>query len=134
MHQVPPFVGVEHHKGHPEENAHLERSHRTDDDEFYRLRALRFHSEKHLLEEALHFIYYYNNVREHSSLDYSTPFAHLKQQNPDVKDNIRFFQPFILDDVSVKLGSWSGYNLLAQHLINPILRTWFSQIRINIHK
>ena len=47
-------------------------------------------------------------------LDYSTPFAHLKQQNPDVNDNIRFFQPFILDDVSVKLGPWSGYNLLAQ--------------------
>ena len=39
----------------------------------------------------------------------------LKKQNPDVKDNIRYFQPFILDDVSVKLGSWSGYNLLAQH-------------------
>ena len=106
---------IQNHKGHPEENAHLERSHRTDDDEFYRLRALRFHSEKHLLEEALHFIYYYNNVREHSSLDYSTPFAYLKQQDPYVKDDIRFFQPFILDDVSVKLGPWSGYNLLAQH-------------------
>ena len=107
---------IQNHKGHPEENAHLERSHRTDDDEFYRLRALRFHSEQHLLDEALHFSYYYNNVREHSSLDYSTPFAHLKQQYPDVNDNIRFFQPFILDDVSVKLGPWSGYNLLAQYL------------------
>ena len=106
---------IQNHKGHPEENAHLERSHRTDDDEFYRIRALRFHSEQHLLDEALHFSYYYNNVREHSSLDYSTPFAHLKQQYPDVNDNIRFFQPFILDDVSVKLGPWSGYNLLAQH-------------------
>jgi transposase InsO family protein len=111
---------IQNHKGHPEENAHLERSHRTDDDEFYRLRALRFHSEKLLLEEALHFIYYYNNVREHSSLDYLTPFAHLKQQDPDVNDDIRFFQPFILDDVSVELGPWSGYNLLAQHLVSQI--------------
>jgi transposase InsO family protein len=109
---------IQNHKGHPEENAHLERSHRTDDDEFYKLRSLRFDSEQHLLDEALHFIYYYNNVREHSSLDYSTPFAHLKQQYPDINDNIRFFQPFILDDVSVKLGPWSGYNLLAQHLIS----------------
>ncbi len=108
---------IQNHKGHPQENAHLERSHRTDDDEFYRLRALRFHSEKHLLDEALHFIYYYNNVREHSSLDYATPFAHLKQQNPAVNDNIRYFQPFILYDVSVNLGPWSGYNLLAQHLL-----------------
>ena len=112
---------IQNHKGHPEENAHLERSHRTDDDEFYRHRALRFHSEQHLLDEALHFIYYYNNIREHSSLDYSTPFAHLKQQIPDINDNIRFFQPFILDDVSVKLGPWSGYNLLAQHHPNITL-------------
>jgi hypothetical protein len=76
-----------------------------------------FHREKHLLEEALHLIYYYNNFPEHSSLYYSTPFAHLKQQYPDVNDNIRFFQPFILDDVSVKLGPWSGYNLLALYQI-----------------
>jgi transposase len=115
---------VQNHKGHPEENAHLERSHRTDDDEFYRLRALQFHSEKHLLEEALHFIYYYNNVREHSSLDYSTPFAHLKQQQPEVKNDILHFQPFIIDDVSVKLGAWSGYNLLAQHQRRIVISRW----------
>ena len=114
---------IQNHKGHPEENAHLERSHRTDDDEFYRLRALYFHSEKQLLDEALHFIYYYNNVREHSSLDYSTPFAHLKQQVSDINDDIRFFQPFILDDVSVKLGPWSGYNLLTQHHSSRVFAT-----------
>jgi len=32
-----------------------------------------------------------------------------------IKDNFRLFQPFILDDVSVNLGPWSGYNNLAQH-------------------
>lgn len=106
---------IQNRKGHPEENAHLERSHRTDDDEFYRLRSLKFQNEAGLLDEAMHYIYYYNNVREHSSLDYSTPFAHLKQHCPEVNDHIRYFQPFILDDVSVKLGRWSGYNLLAQH-------------------
>jgi transposase len=106
---------IQNRKGHPEENAHLERSHRTDDDEFYRLRTLHFHCEHDLLEEALGYIYYYNNVREHSSLDYVTPFAHLSQQIPDIDKRIRFCQPFILDDVSVKLGKWSGYNLLTQH-------------------
>ncbi len=40
---------IQYHKVHPEVNAHLERSHRTDDDEFYRLRALRLHSEQHFL-------------------------------------------------------------------------------------
>jgi len=107
---------IQNRKGHPEENAHLERSHRTDDDEFYRPRALHFHSEQYLLDEALHYIYYYNNVREHSSLDYSTPFSHLNKQHPEINDNIRLCQPFMLDDVSVHLGPWSGYNLLAQHL------------------
>jgi len=106
---------IQNHKGHPEENAHLERSHRTDDDEFYKLRALAFHSEDHLLDEATGYIYYYNNLREHSSLDYQTPFAYLKQQLPDLNDHIRFQQPFMLDDVSVALGPWSGYNVLAQH-------------------
>ena len=106
---------IQNHKGHPEENAHLERSHRTDDDEFYKLRAQLFHSEEDLLHEATGYIYYYNNLREHSSLDYQTPFAYLKQQLPHINDHIRFQQPFLLDDVSVALGDWSGYNVLAQH-------------------
>ena len=106
---------IQNHKGHPEENAHLERSHRTDDDEFYRLRALAIHSEVDLLNEATGYIYYYNNVRDHSSLDYQPPFCHLKQQLPCLDDHIRYVQPFMLDQVSVALGPWSGYNVLAQH-------------------
>ena len=30
---------IQNRKGHPEENAHLERSHRTDDDEFYKTQS-----------------------------------------------------------------------------------------------
>jgi hypothetical protein len=75
---------IQNHKGHPEENAHLERSHRTDDEEFYIPRVLKIKSEKNLLDEALGYIYYYNNVREHSSLNYQTPYQHLKKQLPDV--------------------------------------------------
>jgi len=106
---------IQNHKGHPEENAHLERSHRTDDDEFYKLRALVLSSEQDLLEEAMGYIYYYNNLREHSSLDYQTPFAYLKQQQPEIDDAIRYVQPIMLDKVAVALGPWSGYNVLAQH-------------------
>ncbi len=61
------------------------------------------------------YIYYYNNVREHSSLDFQTPFAYLKHAQPHLDDSIRYAQPFILDNVSVALGPWSGYNVLAQH-------------------
>ena len=106
---------IQNHKGHPEENAHLERSHRTDDEEFYIPRVLQIKSKKDLLNKARGYIYYYNNVREHSSLDDQIPYQYLKMQLPEIDDNVRYVLPIILDDVSVKLGSWSGYNVLAHH-------------------
>lgn len=106
---------IQNHKGHPEENAHLERSHRTDDDEFYIPRVLQITSEHQLLDEALGYLYYYNNVREHSALDYRPPFQALKAQLPDLDDRIRCPPPFLLDDVAVKLGPWSGYNLMTHY-------------------
>ena len=108
---------IQNHKGHCEENAHLERSHRTDDDEFYIPRALEIKSEADLLKEAMGYMYYYNNVREHSSLDYRAPFSYLKSQLPHIDDTIRFVIPIMLDKVSVQLGPWSGYNVLAHHLV-----------------
>ena len=107
---------IQNHKGHPEENAHLERSHRTDDDEFYIPRILEIKSEEDLLKEAFNYIYYYDNVREHSSLDNLTPFAYLKKQKPEINANIRYPIPILLDKVSVQLGPWSGYHVLAQNL------------------
>lgn len=108
---------IRNHKGHCEENAHLERPHRTDDEEFYIPRALNMKTEADLLNEAMGYIYYYN-VRGHSSLSYQTPFAYLKSQMPDIDDRIRFIIPIMLNDVSVRVGSWSGYHVLAQHLIS----------------
>lgn len=108
---------VQNHKGHCEENAHLERSHRTDDDEFYIPRVFKVKSEKDLLYESHGYIYYYNNLREHSSLDYKTPFEYLKKQMPELDENIKYVQPILLDNVSSAIGPWSGYNVLAQ---NPV--------------
>jgi len=48
---------IQNHKGHPEENAHLERSHRTDDEEFYIPRVLQIKSKKDLLSKARGYIY-----------------------------------------------------------------------------
>jgi len=110
---------IQNHKGHAEENAHLERSHRTDDEEFYIPRVLHMRNEADLLNEAMGYIYYYDNMRGHSSLNYQTPFARLKAQLPEIDDKIRFTIPFILDDASVRLGPWSGYHVLAQHLLSP---------------
>jgi len=63
------------------------------------------------------YIYYYDNVREHSAINDLTPFAYLKSQLPEIDDRVRFIIPIMLDDVSVKLGPWSGYHVLAHHLL-----------------
>jgi hypothetical protein len=76
---------------------------------------LHFFGEKSLLDESLGSIYYYNNVREHSSLNYQPPFQSLKQCLPDIDENIRYAIPALLDDAAVKIGLWSEYNVLAQH-------------------
>ncbi len=112
---------IQNHKGHPEENAHLERSHRTDDDEFYIPRVLTIKSENGLIDEALGYIYYYNNLREHSSLDNQTPYEYLKKQLPGLDDKIRYVIPLMLDTVSIELGPWSGYNVLAQNQSYPLM-------------
>jgi transposase len=109
---------IQNHKGHPEENAHLERSHRTDDEEFYIPRVFHIKSEYDLCNEALGYLYYYNTVREHSSLHDVAPFTYLKQQLPNLDDDVKYVVPIMLDNVAIQLGQWSGYNVLAQ---NPIL-------------
>ena len=114
---------IQNHKGHPEENAHLERSHLTDDDEFYKLRASDISSERDLIELATDYIHYYNNFRDHSSLDDQPPFAYLAHQPSQIDHNLRFVQPLILDDVAVALGPWSGYHVLAQHRLRSAVAT-----------
>lgn len=106
---------IQNHKGHCEENAFVERSHKTDDDEFYRLKIKEIKSEEDLCQKGLEFIYYYNNLRRHSSLGKKTPFAYLKERMPEIDDNIRLVRPIMLDKVSVELGDWSGYHVLAQN-------------------
>ncbi len=78
---------------------------------------LRIKSEADLLNEAMGYIYYYNNIREHSSLNYQTPFTYLGTQLPEINDKMRFVIPIMLDKVSVELGPWSGYHVLAHHQI-----------------
>ena len=106
---------VQNRLKHPEENAHLERSHRTDDEEFYIPRILSVSNRQEFYHEALNYIYYYNNVRKHSSIGNIAPYRYLKQQMPNINDRIRVVPPIILDNVSLELGPWSGYHVLAQY-------------------
>lgn len=107
---------VQNTKRHPEENAHLERSHRTDDEEFYMPRIHTINTNQEFYREAFHYLYYYNSVRKHSSLQGKTPFQVLKQQLVTVDVRINLVPPIFLDKLSIDLGPWSGYHLLAQYL------------------
>jgi hypothetical protein len=104
----------------------------TDDDEFYIPRALEIKSEAGLLKEAMSYIYYYDNTRGHSSLDYQTPFSYPKTQLPDIDDKIRFVILIMLDKVSAQLGPWSGYNVLAQHQILDFFSILFITLADNL--
>lgn len=106
---------IQNHKKSPQENAHLERSHRTDDEEFYIPRLLDIKTNNQFYYEALQYLYYYNNRRKHSSLNNQTPFETIKKQVPQIDDRIRIVPPIFLDKVSIDLGPWSGYHLLAQY-------------------
>lgn len=115
---------------HPEENSHLERSHRTDDDEFYIPRILKIPNRQQFYKEALNYIYYYNNVRKHSGINRETPFQRLTQQIPELDTRIKVVPPLFLDNISLDLGPWSGYHLLA-HYQNSMKQSW--AILLNIY-
>ncbi len=107
---------IQNHVASPQENAHVERSHRTDDEEFYIPRLLSIHSRQDFFREAMDYLYYYNAVRKHSSLQRLSPWQHLASNSPDLDAKIRFVPPILLDNIAVQLGDWSGYHLLAQYL------------------
>ncbi len=108
---------IQNQKRHPEQNAHIERSHRTDDEEFYMPRILAISDSQAFYQEAMNYLYYYNNVRKHSSLEGKTPFAMVQKHLPTIDVRIRLVPPILLDRVAVELGPWSGYHVLAQYLI-----------------
>ena len=108
---------VQNRLKHPEENAHLERSHRTDDDEFYIPRICKINNRQEFFSEAFNYIYYYNTVRKHSGIDRETPFHRLMKQEPHLLTRIKFVPPLFLDNISVNLGDWSGYHVLAQNQV-----------------
>lgn len=112
---------IQNHKKHPEENAHLERSHRTDDEEFYMPRIHTIMTNDQFYREAMNYIYYYNCVRKHSSLGNIPPYSYLQKTTTGIDDTIKYVPPIFLDKVSAQLGAWSGYQVLAQNQIEKRL-------------
>jgi transposase InsO family protein len=105
-------------KGHKEDNAFIERSHRTDDEEFYIPQGKRFKDKENFLYFALRYIWRYNTDREHfgKGMDGRTPLRRLKESHSHLNQNICLFPPFILDEIAPRIWRGPGNDLLDIYL------------------
>lgn len=111
LERTPPFTHLHTRKGRPEDNGFVERSHRTDDEEFYRLEKKGFKNLKDFMLKASEWIYYYNYDRSHDGLGGKSPAEALQEVNPKLASlqdpegkDILFLPPIILDDTITLLG------------------------------
>ena len=104
LRRIPPFTHLHTRKGRPEDNGFVERSHRTDDEEFYRLERRDFKNLKDFMLKASEWLYYYNYDRSHDGLGGKSPAEALREIDPKLPKEILFLPPIILDDRITLLG------------------------------
>jgi len=92
--------GYQYHLGNDINKNLIERSHKTDDAEFYVPRASHFKDKKSFLEEAAGFHHYFNFLRPHSGIcmNNNTPFEMIKQTNFINTEKLMTFPIMILED------------------------------------
>jgi transposase InsO family protein len=88
-------------KGHPEDNPFVERSHQTDDYEFYIPWLLRAKSEQDFIKLGAWWQKVYNIVRTHGGLDNLTPCQKLKSLGYPTPPEFCLFPTLILDRLTV---------------------------------
>ena len=89
-------------KGKKEENGFVERSHKTDDTDFYTLHLGHIQNEQDFIKHTAHWQYYYNVRRRHygKRMDGLTPLQKLKQSYPYFTEQFCIFPTVILDYLS----------------------------------
>jgi hypothetical protein len=107
-------------KGRKEYNGRVERSHRTDDEEFYLPLLLSIHSERQLLQYAAAWVYFYNVLHSHSGyrMEGATPLERLQKLQHTAITRFNLFPPIILDDIACKIVIKDGNDLLAQYIVS----------------
>lgn len=84
-------------KGHPEDNAFVERSHRTDDEECYVPMGKYIKGERSFQKTIQWWQLFYNTQRRHQGIGNKTPIQQLKTHNNSIHPAIAHFPPIILD-------------------------------------
>jgi len=102
-------------KGAPQENAYVERVHKSDDSEFYIPRLRGVESVDEFLKLAHRWNVFYNLERPHSgkNMNGNTPFEKAKSLLPTLNTRIALMPPLLLDSlIKDKLFTWDyGENL-----------------------
>ncbi len=86
-------------------NGRVERSHRTDDEEFYRPYLLHAKDSNHLLRLARHWVYFYNVIRPHfgKGMNAKPPLDVLHNLGYNGPATLGALAPIILDGISTDL-------------------------------
>lgn len=103
-------------------NSRVERSHLTDDEEFYRPCLLHAKDTDHLLKLAVHWLYFYNAIRPHfgRGMDHKHLLEILTALGYDGPSTLATLPPALLDhistDLTVACPTKGGNDLLATHM------------------
>ena len=89
-------------KGHPEDDTFVERSHLTDDEEFYLPFLGQIKTPQALISRGVWWEDYYNRLREHSSLGDLSPYQYLKGKGYVLPESFCRFPSVILDTICVE--------------------------------
>ena len=91
--------------GRKQYNGRVERSHRADDEEFYRPYLLQLPDTDQFLQVATRWLYFYNVLRPHlgAGMEGEPPLADLQRLGYNGKEQIALFPPLLLDDISADL-------------------------------
>ncbi len=86
-------------------NGRVERSHRTDDEEFYLPYLLKVQDVTQFLRLSAHWVDVYNRLRPHTGkgMNNQPPLAVLRRLGYDGDDRIALFPPVILDEIGADL-------------------------------
>lgn len=101
-------------------NGRVERSHRTDDEEFYLPLLLRIRSEREFQVRAAQWIYHYNVHRPHmgEGMEGKSPWQKLVELGVEVPREFALFMPVILDRISTDWVLGPGNDLLAHYIFD----------------
>ena len=104
-------------KGRKEQNGHVERSHKTDDEELYIPLGLEIKDTNTLFLMAYSWLRYYNTKREHSgdNLDDKIPIEYAQEIMPKLSTNSALCPPIILDNITYNSKWQSGKDVCEQY-------------------